>query len=386
MAEYTEEQWQQLRDRWKGHEEELRALIPVIKAHWEWNNSDEYKALMKALGPLPEGVEEVKRDLRGVNLRYENLCGANLLVADLSRADLQGANLSRTDLVEADLYGANLRSVNLFEANLVAVNLSKANLGGADLYGANLGQAKLYETGLRGAVFSGANMNQANLSGADLRGANLSNSKSWLYVTWNSKHRRIKRFARKGKKLRSSGRKTRFGDNDIRNANWAGATLLRRYVEDENFLSEYIRADFPWWRRVLRWLWKWTCNYGRSFKRWAFVSLVLAIGFGLIYMDWNSPSWLWDPIRCVLDWIDPELVVSHSEGSGDASVGVFGYREPTWFTFMYFSVVTFTTLGFGDVTPLNTAGEVWLTLEVITGYIMLGGLISIFANKLARRA
>jgi len=42
--------------------------------------------------------------------------------------------------------------------------------------------------------------------------------------------------------------------------------------------------------------------------------------------------------------------------------------------------------GLGDVTPLNTAGEVWLTIEVITGYIMLGGLISIFANKLARRA
>lgn len=54
---------------------------------------------------------------------------------------------------------------------------------------------------------------------------------------------------------------------------------------------------------------------------------------------------------------------------------------------MYYSVVTFTTLGFGDIVPI---GHFWarffVVLEVILGYIMLGGLISIFANKLARRS
>lgn len=58
----------------------------------------------------------------------------------------------------------------------------------------------------------------------------------------------------------------------------------------------------------------------------------------------------------------------------------------SWFSPYYFSIVTFTTLGFGDVTPLNMAGEFWVTAEVILGYVMLGGLISIFANKLARRS
>ena len=58
------------------------------------------------------------------------------------------------------------------------------------------------------------------------------------------------------------------------------------------------------------------------------------------------------------------------------------------FTSFYYSIVTFTTLGFGDVTPKPDA--VWMqvavTLEVIIGYLMLGGLISILAAKLARRA
>lgn len=53
---------------------------------------------------------------------------------------------------------------------------------------------------------------------------------------------------------------------------------------------------------------------------------------------------------------------------------------------IYYSVVTFTTLGFGDITPLTNEATSWVMAEVITGYVMLGGLISIFATMLARRS
>jgi hypothetical protein len=49
-------------------------------------------------------------------------------------------------------------------------------------------------------------------------------------------------------------------------------------------------------------------------------------------------------------------------------------------------VVTFTTLGFGDIKPVTNEAAWWVMAEVIAGYIMLGGLISILANKLARRS
>jgi hypothetical protein len=58
----------------------------------------------------------------------------------------------------------------------------------------------------------------------------------------------------------------------------------------------------------------------------------------------------------------------------------------SWFSFFYYSIVTFTTLGFGDITPISWCTEILVTIEVILGYIMLGGLISILANKLARRS
>ena len=51
----------------------------------------------------------------------------------------------------------------------------------------------------------------------------------------------------------------------------------------------------------------------------------------------------------------------------------------------YFSFVTLTTLGYGDIVPASAAAQVVATIEVLLGYVGLGGLLSILANKMARR-
>ena len=53
---------------------------------------------------------------------------------------------------------------------------------------------------------------------------------------------------------------------------------------------------------------------------------------------------------------------------------------------LYFSIVTLTTLGFGDVLPADGWAQGAVLAEVVLGYVMLGGLLSIFADKMARRA
>jgi voltage-gated potassium channel Kch len=58
----------------------------------------------------------------------------------------------------------------------------------------------------------------------------------------------------------------------------------------------------------------------------------------------------------------------------------------TLFTTTYYSVVTFTTLGFGDITPSTSLAAGIVMIEVIVGYVMLGILISILATKVARRS
>ena len=48
---------------------------------------------------------------------------------------------------------------------------------------------------------------------------------------------------------------------------------------------------------------------------------------------------------------------------------------------LYFSVVTMTTLGFGDIAanPDSWAGQTLLMLQVILGYVLLGALVTRFA-------
>jgi hypothetical protein len=53
---------------------------------------------------------------------------------------------------------------------------------------------------------------------------------------------------------------------------------------------------------------------------------------------------------------------------------------------LYFSLVTFTTLGFGDIHAATSTGAIVISIQVIIGYIFLGGLVAMLSDKLARRA
>jgi voltage-gated potassium channel Kch len=103
---------------------------------------------------------------------------------------------------------------------------------------------------------------------------------------------------------------------------------------------------------VLYRIWWITSDCGRSFTRWALWTVLVAALFAGLY----------------------------------ALVGVDYGDHETFLSPLYFSVVTLTTLGFGDVLPASTAGQMLVMIEVVIGYVALGGLLSIFANKMARRA
>ena len=58
----------------------------------------------------------------------------------------------------------------------------------------------------------------------------------------------------------------------------------------------------------------------------------------------------------------------------------------TFYSPYFYSFATFASMGAGQAGPNNFAAEIWITFEVIIGFIMLGGLISIFSEKLSRRS
>ncbi len=142
--------------------------------------------------------------------------------------------------------------------------------------------------------------------------------------------------------------------------------FFKRYVADQQFIRAFSKAN-----PMLARLWRWSSDYGRNLGLWAFWSLFFAFLFAIAYLPY--PSWM-------PEWMQMLSPQFHQ------STGQFSGEPLTFWNSFYFSIVTFTTLGFGDVVADNATARLLVTLEVIFGYLMLGGLISIFANKLASRS
>ncbi len=274
------------------------------------------------------GIQLFNADLRGTNLQDANLEGAELSTANLEGAVLDGANckqagFGRANLSHASLFKSNLEGATLTQASLEHANLSLANLNHSRLREANLTEANLTDADLRYAEMSLSNIRKADFTNADLRHARLRMLRQFKSATWIGV--------------------------DIRDVNFSGAYLMRREIVDQNFIKEF-RA-YNWLSKILYYPWLWTCDCGRSMLRWCCCIGALLLLFSYFY----------------------------------TLVGIDYGSYPTSLSPLYFSVVTLTTLGFGDVAPNCIGGQIVVMLEVSTGYIMLGGLLSIFSNKLARR-
>lgn len=249
-----------------------------------------------------------------------------------------------------------------------------ANLQGADFSGSSLVNSFFITSSATNCKFNGTTLTNSSLYDSDFTDADFSNS-TLKNVTWYEKLRIKFRyffipFFKYDKSPEINGVK-------IVGADFPNSRLFERYIKDEQFIQEFKEnAKNSFLFCVIDKLWQVTSDYGRSLAQWAIISLLLAVFFALVYMDINCP----DLSKC-LDFVEDFLVYINPELCDSKLV-----ETDNWLTSLYFSVVTFTTLGFGDVTPKNPAAHLWIMAEVIFGYLMLGGLISIFANKLARRA
>jgi uncharacterized protein YjbI with pentapeptide repeats len=327
-----------------------------------------------------EGSDLTGADLSGANLSRANLAGATLSAANLSRA-----NLTETNLGAADLSEANLSLANLTDARLEQANLSRASLSGALLRGANLGAAVLGSANLSGASLTKAYLSGAALNRVNLRGGDLSNA-TLLGANLNSANFSLANLSNAnlgGADLSSADlsgatlNKTNFSLANLSNAQltdvrWQlhamrgcylgirgldscfGNALFKRAAADQDFLDT-LEAHLKGTRRLVLFRAWGLIDYGRSLLRVAAISLGLASIYGAIYRIFPN----------LLDYKD---------------------SAKTWFTPYYFSIVTYTTLGFGDVRPATLMGEIIVSSEVILGYTTLGLLLSVLAQSIARRS
>jgi uncharacterized protein YjbI with pentapeptide repeats len=294
------------------------------------------------------GVDFSGRDLTGANLTGANLRKSTFFKSILRNASLRGADMRGAECTGADLTGAHLeeirgegagfgmatlRGAQMFGANIEGATLSKADLTGADLRTVCLRNARIREATLKDTDFTAADLCGTDLAKCDVAGATFDNANM----------REVRLRAVKGFE------KALWYGVDTNDINFAGAYRIRRHIIDENYLKEFRESGLG--ARAVYYLWLITSNCGRNVGIWlAWVVLISAV-FGALYryvdIDYGPHQ----------NWISP------------------------W----YFSVVTLTTLGYGDVVPVSIGAKLLTIVEVGTGYVMLGGLLSIFANKFARR-
>ncbi|MBT8103176.1 MAG: pentapeptide repeat-containing protein [Gammaproteobacteria bacterium] len=314
-----------------------------------------------------DGMDLSDRILSAADLRHASLHGCNLTGVDFAAADISGADLTSAELFNSDFTGAIMSRVDLERAFLMDANLSLAYLNGANLTGAHLSGANLTSARLNNARLVGADLSNTRLNDADLRGANLENCDlSNADLTGAD----LTGANLKGATLLSAD----FTDanitgvqfdatetcRDIRISTAHGNALFKRYAQDQAYVEEY-KFNNP-----LRYaLWKYSSNCGRSLSLWVFWCVFIAVSFSLVF-------------HFHLGGTESFMLTELAKEPG--------YDPEDWAPMLYYSVVTFTTLGFGDIVPRTQEAAWWIMAEVVMGYFMLGGLITILATKLARRS
>jgi hypothetical protein len=121
----------------------------------------------------------------------------------------------------------------------------------------------------------------------------------------------------------------------------------RQRVKEHEMGRQIFLAEKKYFKAAGYWVWKMTASYGESLGRWFFSCLGVLTLFSILFYLTGS--------------IAP---ITHA------------------FDYFYFSTITFSTLGYGDIHPTNTTGEVLSCLEVGSGFIMFGILLTLVGARL----
>ena len=340
--------------------------------------------------------------LAGADLENFFLEEAILVNADLRGAIFIGTNLKRAHLDNADLEEAYMNSSPCFDnASLHGANLKNAFLGpatfrNADLFGANLEnteigahgdftEAVLKRANLKNSKCSAVNFHKANFWETKLEGANLykcdirsvnfqraiTDSTTVFYqcnIDFDTDFRCV---PLDGVGIDSTTK--RILKYNIRRKNWNDWYWRTTYDSEKKIFKKYDSKKQTYTRMLekllrqigifpVRVFWG-LSDYGESTLRIIIVFLASIIIFALFYSHAFSKR-------------DPGYIKNLYDFGKVSSNGPS--RKAIIVRSIYFSVVTMTTLGLGDMhaKPSNAKGQIFVSLQVIWGYFLLGAIIT----------
>lgn len=303
------------------------------RSYWTTPDPDKLKAGTRE--QLEKWIEN-NHDLSHFILRRCDLSGINLTKTpqhpesyQLQHCDLYRANLSRAHLFSADFRHACLMKANLSEANLHCANLEDANL-----LGINLNNAKLDN------IHWGDKVIQEKQAIEQQQAGNQQQANS-LYQEAEETYRNLRLNLEKAGLFEQAGI---FFHREM---------LTRR--KQMPLLSPH---------RALSVLVDWFSGYGEKPVRVVMFSLGLIAVCTGIYFFSSGISY------------QGEVIGLNSQSS-------LADNLDDLISCLYFSVVTFTTLGYGDVTPFG-ATRIVAAVEAFTGSFTMALFVVVFVKKMTR--
>ena len=268
---------------------------------------------------------------------------------------------SRSEVVPAlaELHEAGVirvQNLQLRGADLSGVTLTLKNLQHSDLTGANLHNARLEKVGFDFSRLDGANFEGAILEKVDLRRVTSLHRCFWFETIFD---------AVQVPAIEHVGLLTPY-DDGLPEANPTRARFVfRHFKELYKGVGDYDSAGLfyeremdtkrhagPRAERVWWWLLWVTCGYGERPVRTVclFFGIIVAFALGYMQCDVRGPD---GPVR---------------------DLG----------TALYFSTITFTSAGYGDVLPVSNAARALAGSEALIGVFMISLFVFVFCRRMER--
>lgn len=287
------------------------------------------------------------------------------------------------------LDGANFEEASLSETSflagrsLVDADFTDAVLDGADLSGADLRRATFRDVDAHGTSFRNANLHDAVFVFADLRGADFRDAR--LYRTGLTDVRLNLETAFGERAVYEDEIDQATSDEEVveraDSTQWVYRELQRLY--DENAYPERVHTYYLRemnFRRTRAWEVgnylqaiklagsRWVMQYGTSPWRVVATSLVLIFVCAVLY-----------PLTGGIQEIGADSAVTYQiENPTDTPSRVLA---ESFLKSLYFSVITFATLGYGDIQPVGGWARAIASVETLLGSLLMALLVFVLTRS-----
>ncbi len=293
-------------------------------------------------------IEKSGTDIKVKLENYAKLGGLLRGIA-LPRAQLQGVDLVNHhnklgyDFSHADLYHADIRNGHLFNINLTNASLMKADC--------------------RDANFNCANFESANLLGAKWTGSKFEN------ITIGKKVKQeldAKQAIKQGNVLESHDLLLQAEEiyRDLRkHAEQEGIFTLSDFFIHKELTMRRLQLPCYSTKRFMSKLVDIFCGYGEAPLRIIGLSIFIIFICAVLY---------------TFTGLNYQDTIHSLESTQSLSENI-----SLFFSALYFSVVTFTTLGYGDYNPIGISRAI-AAIEAFTGSFTIALFVVVFVKKMTR--